>query len=92
VTILLTERFQREVRALAEVERARCLELVLSLPRSAGDPHAHSGMALRKIHASGIWEARLGLGLRLVFTMRKSEVVLVTVGSHDDVRRFLRSI
>jgi hypothetical protein len=59
---------------------------------SIGQPHLHSGLGIRKVHASGVWEARVGLGLRMVFLLSPSELVLVTVGSHDDVRRFLRSL
>lgn len=90
--ILLLERFQREVRNLTAAERARCLDLLLSLPRSIGNPHDHAGLGIRKIHKSGVWEARLGLGLRVVFAMRNDEVILVTVGSHEDVSRYLSSL
>ena len=47
---------------------------------------------MRKIHATGIWEARVGLGLRMVFTFVPDTLTLVTVGSHDDVRRFLKDL
>ncbi len=90
--ILLTERFQRSIRKLSKVDHARCFELLLLLPGAMGNPHHHSGFGLRKIHKSGIWEARVGLDLRLIFAYSKRELVLVTVGSHDDVRKFLSSL
>lgn len=90
--ILLTEKFQRDVRKLSQIERARCFELLLSLSKLTGKPHTHSGFGLRKIHKSGIWEARLGLALRLILAIRKNELILVTVGSHEHVRRFLSSL
>ena len=90
--IALTERFQRDVRDLREEQRATLFEAMLALPRAMGSPHLHAGLGLRKVHSSGIWETRLGLGLRLVFTVEKDLATLVRVASHDEVRRFLRSL
>jgi len=92
VKILLGERFQRDLAKLSAPERARCLELLLAIPKGMGRPHEHSGLGVRKLHASGIYEARLGLELRLVFALRADQLVLVTVGTHDEVRRYLASV
>lgn len=90
--IALSERFQRDVRGLAPQERTAVLDALLALPGALGDPHTHAGLGIRKLHRSGIWEARLGLGLRLVFGLETGLLTLVRVGSHDDVRRFLRDL
>lgn len=90
--IALSERFQRDVRALRDDQRAAVFETLLALPRALGAPHAHAGLGLRKIHASGIWEARVGLGLRMVFVVEKQTAILVRIGTHEDVRQFLRSL
>lgn len=52
----------------------------------------HAGLGIRKFHASGIWAARVGLDLRLVLALQPDLLTLVHVGSHDEVRRFLRSL
>jgi len=36
------------------------------------------------------YEFRIGLGLRSVYVVEGQEVVLVLLGNHDDVRRFLK--
>ncbi len=90
--LALTERFQRDVRALSEGERAAVFDALLALPAAFGDPHLHAGLGLRKVHGSGIWEARVGLGLRLVLALERETATLVRVGGHDEVRRFLRSL
>ena len=90
--ILLAERFQREVGKLSKVQRTRCLELLLSIPKRMGQPHDHSGLGIIKLHRAGIYEARVGLGLRLVFTVRDDQVILVTVGTHDQVKKYLASL
>jgi mRNA-degrading endonuclease RelE of RelBE toxin-antitoxin system len=88
----LTERFLRAVRDLDDSERAAVFDSILALPKALGDPHAHAGLGIRKLHASGIWEARVGRGLRLVFTLEQRLLTLVLVGTHEHVRRFLRDL
>ena len=90
--VALTERFQHDVRSLTAERRAAVFEAILSLPSAVGDPHRHAGLGLRKLHASGIWEARLGLGLRLVWTLETGLATLVRVGTHDGVRRCLHKL
>lgn len=90
--ILLGERCQRDLAKLSSVDRVRCLELLLTIPKGVGRPHEHSGLSIRKLHGSGVYEARLGLDLRLVFALRADQIILVMVGSHDEVRRYLASL
>jgi mRNA-degrading endonuclease YafQ of YafQ-DinJ toxin-antitoxin module len=90
--VALAEAFQRDVRDLSEAHRLAVFDAMLSLPRALGDPHAHAGLGLRKLHGSGIWEARVGLGLRLVFAQEKDLLTLLRAASHDEVRRFLRQL
>ena len=90
--VALAERFQRDVRALTGTQRGTVFDVLLSLPRAIGDPHLHAGLGIRKLHGSGIWEARVGLGLRLVFALERGLLTLVRVGSHDEVRRYLKSL
>jgi mRNA-degrading endonuclease YafQ of YafQ-DinJ toxin-antitoxin module len=90
--LALTEAFQRDVGVLAEEQRAAVFEVMLALPAAFGEPHAHAGLGVRKLHASGIFEARVGLGLRLVFTFESGTLTLVRLGRHDDIRRYLRSL
>ena len=90
--VALTERFLHDVRGLAAERRAAVFEAILVLPIAVGEPHRHAGLGLRKLHASGIWEARVGLGLRLVLALQPGLVTLVRVGTHEDVRRYLQKL
>lgn len=86
------EGFRRQCRDLDLRERAAILSLVLDLQAALADPHRHSGIGLRKLHPSGIWEARVGLSLRVLFRIVRDETTFVFVGSHDEVKRFLKSL
>lgn len=90
--LALRERFQLDLRALREEQRALVFETILALPGALGNPHRHAGLGIRKLHASGIWEARVGLGLRVVFSLEPGFLTLVRAGSHDEIRRFLREL
>ena len=90
--IALGERFQGEARTLRDDQRVAVFEAILALPKAIGEPHRHAGLGLRKAHARGIWEARIGRALRFVFTLEGGTCTLIRVGTHDDVRRYLRSL
>jgi mRNA-degrading endonuclease YafQ of YafQ-DinJ toxin-antitoxin module len=90
--IALTERFQADVRGLDDARRSAVLDVLIALPRALGVPHEHTGLGLRKLHRSGIWEARLGLDLRLVFALADDTITFVRAGTHDEIRRYLRSL
>jgi mRNA-degrading endonuclease YafQ of YafQ-DinJ toxin-antitoxin module len=90
--VVLTERFQSDVRTLGEEQRAAVFEALLALPRAVGEPHLHAGLGMRKLHRTGIWEVRVGLGLRLVFALQPGVLSLARAGSHDDIRRYLREL
>lgn len=90
--IALLEAAQRDARALSQEQRAALFDVLLALPTVVGEPHRHAGTGLRKLHSSGIWEARVGLGLRLVFTLKDDTATLLRIGTHDEVRRYLRTL
>lgn len=90
--IALTERFQRDVRSLDDAARTAVFDVMLGLPAAIGDVHRHQGLGLRKLHRSGVWEARVGLGLRLVLAVERDVCTLLRVGTHEDVQRYLRSL
>ena len=90
--LLLTERFQKDLCKLSREERSRILEALLKIPAVLKNPHRNTGTGIRKLHRSGIFEARVGLDLRLVFAHQKGELILATAGSHNEVRKYLASL
>jgi mRNA-degrading endonuclease YafQ of YafQ-DinJ toxin-antitoxin module len=90
--VALTERFQSDVLARTDAERTAVMTVLLALPKALGRPHDHAGVGLRRLHASGIWEVRVGLGLRMVFILADNTLSPVRLGTHDDVKRFLKTL
>jgi hypothetical protein len=85
----LTEAFRVRARAYPRVTRGKIGRALQQLERDFGQPHLHRGLGIRKLSGS-FFEVRVGLDLRLVFQNRAQSLVMVMVGSHDDVRKFLR--
>jgi hypothetical protein len=72
--IVLAERFQRDAAGLVDDQRVALFEAMLALPRAIRKPHLHQGLGIRKLHVSGSWEARVGLGLRLLFALERDRI------------------
>ena len=84
--------FVHQLRRLASETQVEVLLACLQIPAAFAFPKQHSGLGLRKIHPQGYWEVRVGLGLRVVVHLVKNDCILKMVGSHDEVRRFLRKV
>jgi mRNA-degrading endonuclease RelE of RelBE toxin-antitoxin system len=92
VQIVLTEAFQRDVERLSSAQREKLFSAILLLPKALREIHRHSGLGLRKIHSSGIYEIRVGLDVRVVFGFREGAALLHRVGTHDEVKRYLKNL
>jgi len=88
ISIELSKRFKKRVRdSRREAEVSATLRL---LADGFGKPHAHSGLAIRKL-GKHLYECRTGLAWRLVFAAEKGRMVFDFAGNHDEVQNYLRS-
>jgi len=81
------------LRALKKIPRADQTSINAAIARLAGiigNPHQHFGAGVRRLH-SGIFEIRVGMRLRVLFTVRADNVFLHTAGDHDQVQDWLRN-
>ena len=84
-----TKRFTRAYRRLAARDQELVDQAIQSLRGYLDTGQAAAGLGITKL-GPGVFEARAGLALRLVYVEEGSEAVLVLLGNHDEVRRFLR--
>jgi mRNA-degrading endonuclease YafQ of YafQ-DinJ toxin-antitoxin module len=94
--LVLGDDLRVELRSCPKVERKQVGALIQRLQESFGDPHLHSGIGIRDLSPKGnrlrVYECRLGRALRLIFTLeRPSLLYFHMIGTHDDVRRYLKS-
>ena len=87
--LVIKASFQRAYDRLPMDERARVKKVLALLQRYLSTGEAPLGLGLKKL-GPGVYEFRAGLALRGVYVEEESLLVLVLLGSHDEVRRFLR--
>lgn len=88
ISIELSRRFKKIVReAGREAEVSVALKLVLE---GFGNPHAHAGLAIRKLRKS-LYECRTGLAWRLIFVAHKGALIFDFAGDRDEVPSYLRN-
>lgn len=80
--------YERAWRRLGPAERLRVNQAVGRLEAAFGRPHSHSGLGLRAF--GRYWELRAGLDLRVLLLAEGGDFFLVTLGSHDELRAYLK--
>lgn len=88
MNILSRPSFDRAFRDLSQETQAEVRAAAALLPQAFGKPHVHQGLGVRKL--GKYFEFRVGLKTRVLFVIRNRDAVLVTVGNHDDIVRFVR--
>lgn len=68
---------------------AAALDALRRIPAAFGNPHAHAGLGIRQLRPE-VFEARIGLQLRAVFVRDSGDLIVMAIGSHDAVRRYLK--
>jgi hypothetical protein len=87
ISIELSSRFKKRVReGRREAEVLAALKLVAE---GFGKPHAHGGLAIRKL-GKHLYECRTNLAWRLVFEAEKGRLVFDFAGDHNEVQNYLR--
>lgn len=84
-------RFERSVGRLDSPRIQRVQEAVHRLIQAFDAGHMPQGLGLTQLH-SGLWEVRAGLSDRIIFRRTGDLVEFLLVGSHDEIRRFLRTL
>jgi hypothetical protein len=83
---LLAEIRRRDPSARLEIGQA-----IASAQAFFGAPHVHGGAGVRKLNDQW-YEVRSGLELRLIFRDCEECLSFEFMGSHDEVRRFLKGV
>ena len=92
MTISLHRLFIEQVARQPSTIRAAVFDAMLALPEAFRRPGKHSGLGLRRLHSSDVWEARVGLELRMLIQMAPDTAILRFLGTHDEVRKYLKNL
>ena len=88
-------RFPRSVRRIPFHDQRRAAEAIEQIIGYYETRQAPEGLGLKKLFSKeglgAVFEARVSLSSRLLFTAKQEVVTFLMVGDHDEVRRFIRS-
>ena len=87
--LIVKARFQRAYDRLSEAEQGLAKKALQSLQGYLESGHASGGLGVKTL-GPGVYEFRVGLALRGVYVEEGSVLALAILGSHEDVRRFLK--
>ena len=87
--LVVKARFQRAYDRLSPPEQDLVKKALRLLQHYLETGHAPGGLGLKKL-GPGVYEFRAGLALRGVYVEEGSVLALALLGSHDEVRRFLK--
>ena len=88
-SFILKASFQRAYDRLPPDERSRVKKALRLLQHYLESGEAPVGLGLKKL-GPGVYEFRAGLALRGVHVEEGDVLALALLGSHDEVRRFLK--
>ena len=80
----------RRLRELPKTEKAECLMALCDLTEVFGQPHIHSGLAIRKL-GNKLFECRGSVALRFIFQDRAADLFVSFLGNHDEIKALLKS-
>jgi len=78
------------LRTYSRADQKEIGRLIERVRDSFGEPHARGGIGIRAL-GQGLYECRHGLSLRLVFAAYRGLLYFHTIGTHDEIRRFLKA-
>ena len=81
---------QKQIRARPKKDRRAIGQAIADAQLNLGQPHLHKGIGLQEL-TRDLYEIRVGLKLRLVFSQTKTTLQFEVMGNHDEVQRHLRS-
>ena len=87
--LVSTARFRRTYSRLQTSDQQLVDHTLLQLAQYLETRHAAVGLGVKKL-GPGLFEVRVGLALRIVYVEEGAQIVRALLGSHDEVRRFLR--
>jgi len=80
----------RRLRELPKTEKGECLLALCELTEIFGQPHIHSGLAIRKL-GNKLFECSDSLALRFIFQDRPTDLFVSFLDNHDEIKALLKS-
>ena len=84
--------FVRNFESLAGQDQARTIRTISDLLNFLEKKIRPSGgLGLKKLRKN-IWDVRVGIKTRVLFTLNPDLIIFVFIGSHDEIRKYLKEL
>ncbi|MBF0478389.1 MAG: hypothetical protein HQL26_02800 [Candidatus Omnitrophica bacterium] len=87
--IIILPSFERDLKKLPSVDRGKVVKSLGQFNEFIASGNFSQGLGLKKINHDK-YEFRVDIRLRIVFKQMGQDIYLVLVGSHDEVKKYLR--
>ena len=87
--------FQKAFEHLTKEKQLLALKALEALDQYFKEAKAPYGLRIKKLYDGGTqktFEARVSIDIRIVWVQTKEEIVFTLLGTHDDVRRFIKNL
>jgi mRNA-degrading endonuclease RelE of RelBE toxin-antitoxin system len=89
--VIYLKSFSRTFDDLSKENQIKVTDLISDLLNLFGKKiQPRKGIGLKKI-SKNLWEIRIDIKLRLLFSIKNETLIFALVGSHNDIKRFLQS-
>ncbi len=86
----LSKDFRKQLRGESREIRQLVGQGISGAQELFGQPHHHAGLGIRQL-ASGYYELRVGIKLRVLFRDLPDGLLFEFISSHDEIQRFIKS-
>lgn len=87
----LSKPFRDGVRGFDKRRRREIASAIDAVSDGFGTPHLHSGLGVRRLRRN-YFECRASLQIRLIFRAERGMLHFLTLGNHDEIRKFLKTL
>lgn len=87
--IIILPSFDRCLRKLTTIDRGKAIKALEQFNQFIVTGTFAHGLGIKKINHDK-YEFRVDIRLRVVFKQKDNDIYLVLIGSHDEVRKYLR--
>ena len=89
--ILFDSRFNRLYKKRSHSEQENMDVALQRLAKFFLENQRPTGLGVRNLRKK-VWELRVGLKLRIIFSLEVDAVHILYLGSHDEIRKFLKNL
>lgn len=87
----VSSHFEKCFKKLGNTEKERSKSAITALTKYFDKGIKPIGIGLKRLQ-DNIWEIRVSIKMRLLFSFEKDEITFIIIGNHDEIRKYLKRL